>query len=287
MGAPLTARLAWPPTPAGKGPKPHLLPSGSCTGPSLSILAPSPTVSSLPAPSLPHTSVELCTSLLEPRLPAPPCPCRLTRPSPSTPRLPIPNAPAAPKVPGTAVCGLRVGPQPLPGGLPPPLTARSTPKAPLARRPAPALTWAGRAGAGREFHWSRGRIPLSAAPGSPGLYMAFPSSRPSRETSGKLEKLPEGAPAPPKKAKDLPQTAPAPAPPSAGPHPAPGSYCPPHRAGLGEPPQRGRALGPARPAQRGRVLGLGRPCGDSGPSRSWRWGAGGGGEFGQLSWRGH
>lgn len=65
--------------------------------------------------------------------------------------------------------------------------------------------------------------------------MAFPSSRPSRETSGKLEKLPEGAPAPPKKAKDLPQTAPAPAPPSAGPHPAPGSYCPHTGRGSGNP----------------------------------------------------
>ncbi|XP_053059687.1 uncharacterized protein LOC128311866 isoform X2 [Acinonyx jubatus] len=82
-----------------------------------------------------------------------------------------------------------------------------------ARRPAPSLTWAGWAGAGQSSHSSRGRIPLSAALGSPDLYMAFPSSRPSRETSGKLEMLPEGAPAQPKKKKKKKQPKTSPRPP--------------------------------------------------------------------------
>ena len=119
----------------------------------------------------------------------------------------------------------------------------STPKAPAAPpgrpRPCPSPGRAGlargpqsqcRTRAANGFH-------SPPRPRSPDLYMAFPhpTSRPSRETSGKLEKLPEGAPAPPKKAKALPQTAPAPTPPSAGSHPAPGSYCPPHRTGSRHP----------------------------------------------------
>ncbi|XP_053756085.1 uncharacterized protein LOC109267041 [Panthera pardus] len=82
--------------------------------------------------------------------------------------------------------------------------------------------------------------------------MAFPSSRPSRETSGKLETLPEGAPAQPKKkkkkkkntAKDLPQTALAAAPPPARSHPAPGSYCPPMGGARWEPPAERPGTGP-------------------------------------------
>lgn len=103
------------------------------------------------------------------------------------------------------------------------------------RRRLPRLTWVG-------LGWRRDVTlalepqhdsALRPLPGSWDLYMAVPTpSCPSRETSGKLETLPEGAPAPPKKAKDLPQTSPAPGPSLCRRLPVPGSYCPPRRPGL-------------------------------------------------------
>lgn len=87
----------------------------------------------------------------------------------------ISNSPAAPKSAGTPVCGLSLwlwlAPKPSPGPLSP-LIPLSPPKklpllpaAPLG--PPPPLTWPGWAGAGTAVtvpHWSRERIPLSAAP---------------------------------------------------------------------------------------------------------------------------
>lgn len=118
-----------------------------------------------------------------------------------------------------------------------PLTPLSTPRPPpLPPHPPPPLTWPGWVGAGTQSQChtrAENGFHSPPRPRRPDLYMAFPhpTSLPSRETSGKLEKLPEGAPAPPKKAKDLPQTSRLPPPPSAGSLPAPGSYCPPHRTG--------------------------------------------------------
>ncbi|XP_045339931.1 uncharacterized protein LOC123601150 isoform X2 [Leopardus geoffroyi] len=83
--------------------------------------------------------------------------------------------------------------------------------------------------------------------------MAFPSSRPSRETSGKLETLPEGAPAQPKKKKkkknsqrpppDRPGCRPSPCALSPS-HAATGSYCPPIGGARWEPPAERPGTGP-------------------------------------------
>lgn len=137
----------------------------------------------------------------------------------------ISNSPAAPKSAGTPVCGLSLclwlAPKPSPGPLSPLIPLSPPKKLPLLPaappgHPRPSPGRAGLApgpqsqchtGAANGFH-------SPPRPRAPDLYMAFPhpTSRPSRETSGKLEKLPEGAPASPKKARDLPQTTPASAP---------------------------------------------------------------------------
>lgn len=233
------------PVPAGRGSRPI----ATLLGPQHPGSLPPCFPSALTTPA--HTSGEACT--FPGSSEGPDSPARSHRPSP----LPAPASgslrhrhPAAPAVPKSLSRTLQRPPecQRLPSagsGLAPktswrplaPLTPLSTPRPPpLPPHPPPPLTWPGWVGAGTQSQChtrAENGFHSPPRPRRPDLYMAFPhpTSLPSRETSGKLEKLPEGAPAPPKKAKDLPQTSRLPPPPSAGSLPAPGSYCPPHRTG--------------------------------------------------------
>lgn len=263
----------WPGPPVPRrSPRTHLLIPGPYRGSSLSIPAPAPLFPLGHHTPAPHFWGSLHFFWIPNRLWSLPsgCPARATQP-----RVLNPNPPAAPQCRDSGLQALGWPPTP-PGSRPPLSLPGATPHPhPQARAaPAPHLGrpgWRGDRAQALERR-AGGRTDRLHSPMlhlSPALYMVSPPPAPSRETSGKLEKLPEGTRAPPKKARDLPQTALLPPlPPSAGALPAPGSYCLRRRVGRGGDPAAGRAPGPPRPAEAG-VL---RLRGDSGPCGPGGWG---------------